>query len=88
MGAQIIMNRLRVWAILRSVLGILYTLIAAASFGLNNATVRRGVITGTVAQAVMLSMPIGLAMFAGAAALDGQLDSLGRFTSDHSRDCW
>ena len=65
-------------------LGILYTLIAAASFGLNNATVRRGVITGTVAQAVMLSMPIGLAMFAGAAALDGQLDSLGRFTSDHA----
>jgi len=66
------------------VLGILYTLIAAASFGLNNATVRRGVITGTVSQAVMLSMPIGLAMFAAAAAFAGQLDALDRFTPHHA----
>ena len=78
------MNVLKLWAILRAVLGILYTLIAAASFGLNNATVRRGVITGTVSQAVMLSMPIGLVMFAAAAAIGGQLDGLDRFTSHHA----
>ena len=65
-------------------LGILYTLFAAASFGLNNATVRRGVITGTVTQAVMLSMPIGLVMFAAAAGVAGQLSELGRFSSGHA----
>jgi drug/metabolite transporter (DMT)-like permease len=84
MGAQNIMNGLTLWAILPPVLGILYTLIAAASFGLNNATVRRGVVTGTVSQAVMLSMPIGLAMFAIAAAFGGQLGALDRFTPNHA----
>lgn len=64
-------------------LGILYTFLAAASFGLNNATVRRGVITGTVTQAVMVSMPIGLVMFAAIAALAGQLEGVARF-SPHS----
>jgi len=66
------------------VLGILYTLIAAASFGLNNATVRRGVVTGTVTQAVLLSMPIGLVMFVAAAVAAGQLGALGRFTPGHA----
>jgi drug/metabolite transporter (DMT)-like permease len=84
MAAQIIMNARGDWAILHPVLGILYTLIAAASFGLNNATVRRGVITGTVTQAVALSMPIGLVIFAIAAALSGQLAELGRFDSGHA----
>lgn len=78
------MNAPGVWAILRPVLGILYTLVAAASFGLNNATVRRGVVTGTVTQAVALSMPIGLIMFVGAALAAGQMTELGRFTLGHA----
>lgn len=65
-------------------LGILYTLIAAASFGLNNATVRRGVITGTVTQAVMVSIPIGFVMFVAAAAIGGEIGQLGRFTLGHA----
>lgn len=45
-------------------LGVIYALLAAASFGFNSASVRRGVITGTVTQVVALSMPLGLVMFA------------------------
>ena len=65
-------------------LGILYTLLAAASFGLNNATVRRGVITGTVTQAVMVSIPIGFVMFVAAAAIGGEIGALGRFSLGHA----
>ena len=54
-------------------LGVIYTLLAAASFGFNNASVRRGMITGTVTQVVALSMPMGLVMFAAVAWASGQL---------------
>jgi drug/metabolite transporter (DMT)-like permease len=64
------------------VLGVVFTLLAAASFGLNNATVRRGVITGTVTQVVAVSMPIGLLMFGAAALASGELFRIDRFTPD------
>ena len=60
-------------------LAIIFTLLAAVSFGLNNATVRRGVITGTVTQVVAVSMPIGLVMFTAVAAATGQLFKIGQF---------
>ena len=63
-------------------LGVVFTLLAAASFGLSNASVRRAVLTGTVTQAVVVSMPIGLVMFAAAALATGQLDLLGEFSRD------
>lgn len=44
-------------------LGGFLALLSAASFGLNNAIARRGVLTGTVAQAMAISIPIGLAIF-------------------------
>jgi drug/metabolite transporter (DMT)-like permease len=62
------------------VLGVIFSLLAAVSFGINNATVRRGVITGTVTQVVVVSMPIGLAMFLIVAAASGQLFEIGRFS--------
>jgi drug/metabolite transporter (DMT)-like permease len=64
------------------VLGVLFTLLAAASFGLNNATVRRGTITGTVTQIVSWSMPIGLVMFGAAALAFGQIDQVTQFAPD------
>lgn len=67
-------------AILRRVLGVLYTLVAAASFGINNATARRAVITGTVTQMVAISMPIGLVMFIAVASVSGQIGEIGRFS--------
>lgn len=58
-------------------LGVIYTLLAAASFGFNNATVRRGTVTGSVVQVVALSIPIGLVLFVAVAAAAGQLDGMG-----------
>jgi drug/metabolite transporter (DMT)-like permease len=66
---------------MRPVLGILLTLLSAASFGINNAAVRRGVITGSVNQAVAVSMPIGLAVFAAVALVFGQLAEVASFSS-------
>jgi drug/metabolite transporter (DMT)-like permease len=45
-------------------LGALFALVAAATFGLNIATARRGVIGGTVAQAIAVTNLIGLSMMA------------------------
>lgn len=61
-------------------LGVFYTFLATISFGINSATVRRGVITGSVTQAVVVSMPIGLAMFAAAALATGQFARITEFS--------
>lgn len=60
-------------------LGIFYTFLASISFGINSATVRRGVVTGSVTQVVVVSMPIGLAMFAAAALGTGQFARIAEF---------
>ncbi len=44
-------------------LGVALSLLAAATFGLNNAAVRRGVLTGSVAQGVAISVPLGVPIF-------------------------
>ena len=44
-------------------LGAVFAVLSAATFALTNATGRRGVITGTPAQGMVLSMPVGLACF-------------------------
>lgn len=61
-------------------LALIFALLSAASFGLTNATARRGVVTGTVTQVVAVSMPIGLVMFLAAAVGSGQLGVLAEFT--------
>ena len=66
--------------ILPPVLGVFYTFLATISFGINSATVRRGVITGSVTQVVVVSMPIGLAMFAAAALATGQFSRITEFS--------
>jgi drug/metabolite transporter (DMT)-like permease len=66
--------------ILPPVLGIFYTFLATITFGINSATVRRGVITGSVTQVVVVSMPIGFAMFVAAALGTGQFSRITEFS--------
>ena len=56
--------------------GGLLALLSAVTFSFGNATVRRGVLTGTVFQAVMISVAVGLPMFAAAALMGAGLPTL------------
>lgn len=51
--------------------GALLALSSAAFFGLNNATVRRGVLKGTVLQGMAITVPLGVPLFIGFAAAMG-----------------
>jgi uncharacterized membrane protein len=62
-------------------LGGLLSLLSAVTFAYANASVRRGVLTGTVAQAVGISLPIALPIFALAMLLSGGLSTLTGFTA-------
>lgn len=44
-------------------LGGSFALLAAITFAFNNATVRRGVLTGTIAQAMAITVPMGVPLF-------------------------
>ena len=44
-------------------LGAVLAILSGATFALTNATGRRGVITGTPAQGMVISMPVGLVCF-------------------------
>jgi drug/metabolite transporter (DMT)-like permease len=58
-------------------LGALLAVISAATFGFNNASVRRGVLSGTVSQALAITVPLGLPLFAIPVVLTGQLGTVG-----------
>ena len=60
-------------------LGAVLAILSAATFALTNAMGRRGVITGTAAQGVVISMPVGLACFLALASLTGALHDFSRF---------
>lgn len=62
-------------------LGSLMAVLAAATFGLNAATVRRGVLTATVAQGMAITVPIGVPLFFLAALAMGSLGALFEFSS-------
>lgn len=61
-------------------LGALLALASAASFGLNNAALRRGVLTGGVLQAMAITVPLGVPFFLLACALFGGFESLADFS--------
>jgi uncharacterized membrane protein len=63
------------------VLGGILGLLAAATFAFNNAAARRGVLTGSVAQAIAITVPIGVPMFAAAALATGTLAVIGEFSA-------
>ena len=56
--------------------GGLLALLSAVTFAFANASVRRGVLTGTVFQAVMVSVALGLPLFAAAALIGAGLPTL------------
>jgi len=61
------------------VLGSLFAVLSAASFALNNATVRRGVVSGTPIQAMAVTVPLGIACFLPLTLLTGELFRLPQF---------
>jgi drug/metabolite transporter (DMT)-like permease len=61
-------------------IGVLITLLSATTFGVNHALVRHGVISGSAAQAVAVSMPVGLVFFILIAFFAGQLGEVARFS--------
>ncbi len=61
-------------------LGGILALLSAASFAFNNASIRRGVLTGSVAQAMAITVPIGVPAFFLAALLTGTLLSVADFS--------
>lgn len=62
-------------------LGALFAILSAASFALNNATLRRGVVSGTPVQAMAVSVPLGVVCFLPLTLLTGELFRLGQFSS-------
>src|SRR5439155_6160679 len=62
-------------------LGAIFAVLSAATFALTNATGRRGVITGTPAQGMVTSIPVGLLCFLAVAFVTGALADLNRITA-------
>ena len=62
------------------VLGAVLAVLSAATFALTNATGRRGVITGTPVQGMVISIPVGLLCFLLVALLTGALENLSRIS--------
>lgn len=60
-------------------LGGLIAICSAATFAFNNASVRRGVLTGTVLQAMAITVPLGVPLFFLAALLTGHLGMVSGF---------
>jgi len=56
--------------------GALLALASAAFFGLNNAAIRRGVVKGTVLQALAITVPFGVPMFIVFAAFMGGFEAM------------
>ena len=63
-------------------LGALYAVMAAATFGFNNASARRGVLTGTAIQGMAISVPLGVPLFLIVAFFGGQLTEFDKLTTE------
>jgi drug/metabolite transporter (DMT)-like permease len=61
-------------------LGAFLALLSAITFAFTNAGIRRGVLTGTVGQAMAISMPIGLVMFLATTWVIGYLPQIAVFS--------
>lgn len=62
-------------------LGGFLALVCAATFAFNNASIRRGVLSGSVSQAMAITVPIGVPIFLVAALVLGSLGMVTRFSS-------
>ena len=63
-------------------LGVVLAALSAATFAFNNASARRGVLTGSVAQALAITVPIGVPIFFVAALTTGYLGVLSHFSGE------
>ena len=63
-------------------LGVFFALLSAAAFALESATVRRGVLTGSVAQALSITIPLGVPIFFIVTAAFGYLGTVLRFPAE------
>jgi drug/metabolite transporter (DMT)-like permease len=64
------------------VLGVCLAALSAATFAFNNASARRGVLTGSVAQALAITVPVGVPIFFLAALATGALGALAAFSGE------
>ena len=62
-------------------LGALYAVLAAACFGFNNASARRGVLSGTALQGLAISMPLGILLFVIGASVLGEWQQFSRLSA-------
>ncbi len=62
-------------------LGVSYAVISAAFFGFNNASSRRGALTGTAVQGLAISMPLGLLTFLLMALAVGEWSEISRLST-------
>ncbi len=62
-------------------LGAILALVSAATFGLNNASIRRGVMSGTVVQALSITVPMGVPVFFLLALATGNLGLITGFST-------
>lgn len=62
-------------------LGAVLALLSAATFGLNNAALRRGVLSGSVLQALAITVPLGALLFAAIALIAGALPLVLEFSA-------
>ena len=61
-------------------LGVIYGILAAATFGFNNASARRGVLSGTALQGLAISLPLGILVFVIGATVVGEWHYLSNLT--------
>ena len=59
--------------------GAIYAALGALTFALNNVSMRRGVVTGTVLQGMAITVPIGALTFVAMAAAAGVLWQIATF---------
>lgn len=63
-------------------LGIVFSILCAATFALNATAARRAVLSGTVVQGLMVTVPLGVPLFAVLVAIVGEWRLLGNFPLD------
>jgi drug/metabolite transporter (DMT)-like permease len=61
-------------------LGIFFAMISAACFGFQNASARRGALSGTAVQGLVTSMVAGTLLFLGCTIVFGELDAIERMS--------
>ncbi len=62
-------------------LGIILAALSAATFAFNSASLRRGVLTGSVSQALAITVPIGVPIFLLAAVGSGAITAIAEFSA-------